>query len=86
MSLPAQERYFNRHANLMLGAGIFICLMAALSFALTGKLSAAFGGVLFIAQTGSITPTFGVQPVLIAFVAMIVGGFGSLPGAAVGGL
>lgn len=55
------------------------------AFVLSG-ISAGVGGVLLIAQTGSITPAFGVQPVLIAFVAMIVGGFGSLPGAAVGGL
>lgn len=55
------------------------------AFILSG-LSAGAGGVLLIAQAGSITPLFGVQPVLVAFVAMIIGGLGSLPGAAVGGL
>lgn len=55
------------------------------AFVLSG-LSAGVAGVLLIARTGSLTPQFGVAPVLIAFVAMIIGGLGSLPGAAVGGL
>ncbi|XPP27282.1 MAG: branched-chain amino acid ABC transporter permease [Leucobacter sp.] len=55
------------------------------AFLLSG-LAAGVGGVLLMAQVGSVTPTFGVQPLLIAFVAMIIGGLGSLPGAVVGGL
>ena len=54
-------------------------------FALSGLL-AGVAAVLLTARTGSLTPTLGVQPVLIAFVAAVVGGLGSLSGAAAGGM
>ncbi|MCA0851323.1 branched-chain amino acid ABC transporter permease [Salipiger thiooxidans] len=41
--------------------------------------------VLFVAQTGSMTPFFGVSLTLIGFVATVIGGLGSLPGCALGG-
>lgn len=50
--------------------------------------SGVLGGVaalFLVAETGTLFPSMGVQPVLIAFVATVLGGMGSLVGAAVGG-
>jgi branched-chain amino acid transport system permease protein len=41
--------------------------------------------ILFVAQTGSMTPFFGVSLTMIGFVATVIGGMGSLPGCAIGG-
>jgi branched-chain amino acid transport system permease protein len=38
-----------------------------------------------LAQLGDVTPTLGVQPVLIGFAGVIIGGMGSLVGASLGG-
>lgn len=55
----------------------------AVAFAMSGAL-AATASFLLTAQTGVVTSTFGVQVVLIAFVATILGGMGSLTGAVIG--
>ncbi|TIU45346.1 MAG: branched-chain amino acid ABC transporter permease, partial [Mesorhizobium sp.] len=39
-----------------------------------------------LARRGSVSPDLGFGLVLKAFVACVIGGFGSLPGAAVGGM
>jgi branched-chain amino acid transport system permease protein len=65
--------------------GVRANLVMAGAFALSGLL-AGVSAELLIARTGSLTPTLGVQPVLIAFVAAVVGGLGRLSGAAVGGM
>lgn len=57
----------------------------AVAFALSG-FSAAVAAILIVAQRGTVTPTVGAAPVLIAFVATIIGGLGSLYGAAFGGM
>lgn len=57
----------------------------AVAFALSG-LAAAVAAILIVAQRGTATPTIGAAPVLIAFVATIIGGLGSLYGAAFGGM
>lgn len=57
----------------------------AISFALSGALAAAVG-VLIVMQTGQVTPTMGLTPVLIGFVAVVIGGFGRMFGAVIGGL
>ncbi|MCX2750059.1 branched-chain amino acid ABC transporter permease [Arthrobacter sp. MI7-26] len=54
------------------------------AFAVSGLLAGA-GGLLLVARSGTLTPTSGLQPVLIAFVAVVIGGLGSLPGAVAGG-
>ena len=60
--------------------------MVSSAFALSGLL-AGIGAVLILARTGgALTPTMGVAPVLKAFVAIVIGGIGSLGGAVVGGL
>jgi branched-chain amino acid transport system permease protein len=57
----------------------------AAAFAISGIL-AAFLAFYQIAQSGTISYHMGVDIVLIAFVAAVVGGMGSLVGAALGGL
>jgi branched-chain amino acid transport system permease protein len=57
----------------------------ALSFAISGALAAAVG-VLLVMQTGQVSPTMGLTPVLVGFVAVTIGGFGRMFGAVVGGL
>ena len=64
--------------------GIRANMVVASAFALSGLLAAA-AAILLTAQTGSVSPTIGLSIVLFAFMATIVGGMGSLPGAVVGG-
>jgi branched-chain amino acid transport system permease protein len=56
----------------------------AVGFAISGLL-AAVAGFFLVAESGSVSPTFGVSAVLIAFIATIVGGLGSLQGAVLAG-
>jgi branched-chain amino acid transport system permease protein len=56
----------------------------AIAFALSGVLAVVVA-LLFAAQTGFVQPRFGLQIVIIAFVATVIGGLGNLPGAAIGG-
>ncbi|AGS24417.1 branched-chain amino acid ABC transporter permease [Rhizobium etli] len=46
---------------------------------------AGLAGVLWAAQAGAVDPQMGFTPLLKAFVAAIIGGFGSIAGALVGG-
>ena len=64
--------------------GIRANTVVASAFALSGLL-AAVAAILLTAQTGTVSPTIGVGIVLIAFMATIVGGVGSLSGAVAGG-
>jgi branched-chain amino acid transport system permease protein len=57
-------------------------IMAA--FGITGLLASAVS-VLFLMRNGSVAPTIGQEPLLIAFVGGVIGGLGSLAGAALGG-
>jgi branched-chain amino acid transport system permease protein len=50
-----------------------------------GSLLAGVVGVLWSARVGKIDPLMGFYPVLKAFVASVIGGLGSLPGAVLGG-
>jgi branched-chain amino acid transport system permease protein len=56
----------------------------AVAFALSGVLAAAVS-CLVVAQTGTVQPRMGLQLVIIAFVGTVIGGLGSLTGAALGG-
>jgi branched-chain amino acid transport system permease protein len=56
----------------------------AVAFALSGILAAAVS-CLIVVQTGVVQPRMGLQLVIIAFVGTVIGGFGSLSGAALGG-
>lgn len=57
----------------------------AFSFALSGALGAAVG-VILVMQGGQVSPTMGLTPVLVGFVAVVIGGFARLAGAVLGGL
>jgi branched-chain amino acid transport system permease protein len=56
----------------------------ATAFAISGVLAAAVS-FLVVAQTGIVQPRMGLQLVIIAFVGTVIGGLGSLAGAALGG-
>jgi branched-chain amino acid transport system permease protein len=64
--------------------GIRANRVVATAFALSGLLAAAVS-LMMVAQTGAVSPHMGLILVLFAFVATIMGGMGSLPGAALGG-
>ncbi|MEO8461943.1 MAG: branched-chain amino acid ABC transporter permease, partial [Chloroflexota bacterium] len=63
--------------------GIKINRVVASAFALSAAL-AAIAGLLYASQAGQINPYLGFTPVLKAFIAAVIGGFGSIPGAVVG--
>ncbi len=50
-----------------------------------GAALAAIAGLLYATQAGQINPYMGFTPVLKAFVAAVIGGFGSIAGAVLGG-
>jgi len=50
-----------------------------------GSVLAAAGGVLFASAYPQVNPTMGMMPGLKAFVAAVLGGIGSIPGAMLGG-
>lgn len=58
--------------------------VVATAFAVAGIL-AGVAGVLWVGQRGSVDPLMGFVPVLKAFIAVVLGGLGSLPGAVLGG-
>jgi branched-chain amino acid transport system permease protein len=83
-SLGTQIRASAEDFRMARSIGIRANTVIATAFALSGVL-AAVASTLLVAQTGTVTPTVGVSPVLIAFIATIVGGLGSLSGAVLGG-
>jgi branched-chain amino acid transport system permease protein len=56
----------------------------AIAFALSGGLAATVS-CLVVAETGIVQPRMGLQLTIIAFVGTVIGGLGSLAGAALGG-
>jgi len=64
--------------------GINVNRVVATAFAI-GSALAAVAGVLYSVQSGQINPYMGFTPVLKAFIAAVIGGFGSIAGAVVGG-
>jgi branched-chain amino acid transport system permease protein len=56
----------------------------ATAFAISGCLAGVVS-LFWIGRSGSVVPQIGLTPVLIAFVASVIGGMGSLTGAVVGG-
>ena len=64
--------------------GININRVIATAFAIGAGL-AAVAGLFFAVQAGQINPYMGFSPVLKAFIACVIGGFGSIQGAVVGG-
>lgn len=64
--------------------GINVNGVIAAAFAI-GSMLAGVVGLLWSARVGKIDPLMGFYPVLKAFVASVIGGLGSLPGAVLGG-
>jgi branched-chain amino acid transport system permease protein len=56
----------------------------ATAFAISGML-AGVAAIFILARRGTVEPTMGFVPVLKAFIASVIGGLGSLTGAALGG-
>ncbi len=64
--------------------GIPANLIISAAFAISGLLAGAVA-ILWIGRIGTVVPGIGLQPLLIAFIATVIGGMRSLPGAVVGG-
>jgi branched-chain amino acid transport system permease protein len=64
--------------------GIKVNRVVATAFGIGAGL-AAVAGVLYSVQAGQINPYMGFTPVLKAFIAAVIGGFGSIAGAVLGG-
>lgn len=64
--------------------GIDLNRVIATAFGIGSGL-AAIAALLFAVQAGQLTPYMGFTPVLKAFIAAVIGGFGSIAGAVVGG-
>jgi branched-chain amino acid transport system permease protein len=64
--------------------GIKVDRVVATAFAIGSGL-AAVAGLLYSVQAGQINPYMGFTPVLKAFIAAVIGGFGSIAGAILGG-
>ncbi len=64
--------------------GIKANRVIALAFVISGLL-AGVAGVLWVSRSGSVSPAMGFVPILKAFIATVIGGLGSLPGAVLGG-
>jgi branched-chain amino acid transport system permease protein len=58
--------------------------VVALAFALSGAL-AGVAAIFIVASRGTVSPQMGFNPVLSAFIAIVIGGLGSLSGAVLGG-
>ncbi len=63
--------------------GIRVDRVIVVAFAIASAL-AAVAGFLYASQAGQINPFLGFTPVLKAFIAAVIGGFGSLSGAVLG--
>ncbi len=65
-------------------SGVRVNRVIGFAFAVSGAL-AWIVSLIYAAQIGQLSPNMGVRPVVIGFVATILGGLGSLSGAALGG-
>ena len=64
--------------------GIPANLIISAAFAISGLLAGTVA-ILWIGRIGTVVPGIGLEPLLIAFIATVIGGMRSLPGAVVGG-
>jgi branched-chain amino acid transport system permease protein len=64
--------------------GIRANIVIAAAFAVSGFMAGVVA-LFWIGRSGQVWPTVGLQPVLIAFIASVVGGMESLKGAVLGG-
>lgn len=64
--------------------GVSATRVVAGAFVLSGVL-AGVAGLLLAVKTGSLTPSVGTDPIVIGFIATVIGGLGSIAGSATGG-
>lgn len=64
--------------------GISANRVIAMAFAISGAI-AGLAAIFYVAQRGQVDPGMGFTPLLKAFIAVVIGGLGSLSGAVVGG-
>lgn len=64
--------------------GVPANLVISVAFAISGFLAGVVA-LFWLGRTGSVTPGIGLQPLIVAFVATVLGGMHSLVGAVVGG-
>jgi branched-chain amino acid transport system permease protein len=74
---------FDRGAAYLMGINVDIVI--SFTFAIGSALAAA-AGILFASAYPQVEPLMGMMPGLKAFVAAVLGGIGSIPGAMIGGL
>lgn len=74
---------FDKDASRLMG--INVDRVISFTFAVGSALAAA-GGVLYALKYGRVEPYMGIYPGLKAFIAAVLGGIGSIPGAMLGGL
>lgn len=80
IALRAASDNFNMTRMLGVPANLVISVAFAISGFMAGVVS-----LFWVGRTASVTPTIGGAPLLIAFVATVIGGMNSLIGAVVGG-
>lgn len=83
-TLGLAMRAASRDFEMVRLCGIRANRVIAGAFAISGLL-AGLACIFIMARVGSVEPGMGFDPVLVAFVACVIGGFGSLPGAVLGG-
>lgn len=64
--------------------GVRVNGVIAAAFVISGVLAAAVA-LLLVSQTGSVSPMIGITPLIVGIMAAVLGGMGSLAGAALGG-
>jgi branched-chain amino acid transport system permease protein len=64
--------------------GVPANLIISVAFAISGLLAGVVA-LFWLGRIGSVTPAIGLEPLLIAFIATVIGGMRSLSGAVIGG-
>jgi len=64
--------------------GVPANLIISLAFAISGFL-AGMVALVWLGRVGTVVPGIGLEPLLVAFIATVIGGMRSLPGAVIGG-
>jgi branched-chain amino acid transport system permease protein len=83
MGMAMRAVAFNPEAASLMGVNVNVVI--SFTFGLGSALAAA-AGILWAYKFPKIDPLMGVAPGITAFVAAVLGGIGSIPGAALGGL